>query len=98
MKNKEKYCPNALLFNDNFGIGELKTKEDVNDFPLKYFWNLDETFKEYKAQNKKVFILCDWNKSIQDSTKFVLMLLSEDGEQTCYDMNNLKTECIIKGN
>ena len=92
---KEAYCPNTIFNNDTITIGEFKTIEDVMNFPLKEIWSINRTqdnkFNSYVSQGCRLLIICDWNKSIQDSQKFVVAMIHKDkvGKITYWDMNDL---------
>ena len=79
--NEEKvsYCPNTFFNNGTISIGEFKTIDEAMNFPIKEIWCInradDNKFQAYKSQGARILIICDWNKSIQDPTKFVVALV-----------------------
>ena len=91
--NKEAYCPNPIFNNGNVSIGEFKTIEDAMNFPIQEIWCINRTqdnkFNSYVSQGCRLLIICDWNKSIQDSQKFVVALISKSGKITYWDLNDL---------
>lgn len=89
VNRKEQYCPNTLWSNNRFSLGFLKTMADIDRFPLKEYWELHKMFKQYNADGVKVFVLCDWCKSVLDSRKFILLLINK-GEIKLYDLNNIE--------
>jgi hypothetical protein len=92
-ENIEKYCPNTIFNNGIISIGEFKTLEEAMNFPIKQVWcvNRDEDnkFQAYKNQGTRILIICDWNKSIQDATKFVVGLVFINGEIKYFDLNDI---------
>lgn len=93
MDKKEAYCPNSFFDNGNVSIGEFKTMEDAMNFPLREIWSVnrvqDNEFNSYVSRGCRLLIICDWDKSIQDSQKFVVALISRSGKVTYWDMNDL---------
>lgn len=91
--NKEAYCPNTIFNNDTVSIGEFKTIEDAMNFPMQEIWCINRTqdnkFNSYVSQGCRLLIICDWGKSIQDSQKFVVALISKSGKITYWDLNDL---------
>ena len=79
--------------NGNVSIGEFKTIEEAMSFPLKETWcinrTLDNKFQAYKNQGTRILIICNWNKGIQDSTKFIVALVFKDGSIKYFDTNDL---------
>ena len=91
--NKEAYCPNPIFNNGTVSIGEFKTIEDAMNFPMQEIWCINRTqdnkFNSYVSQGCRLLIICDWGKSIQDSQKFVVALISKSGKITYWDLNDL---------
>ena len=91
--NKESYCPNSLFDNGTISIGEFKTLEEAMSFPIKEIWCVnrkgDNKFQAYKDQGTRMLLICDWSRSIQDSLKFVLALIHQNGKIHYYDLNDL---------
>jgi hypothetical protein len=91
--NKEAYCPNPIFNNGTISIGEFKTIEDAMNFPMQEIWCINRTqdnkFNSYVSQGCRLLIICDWGKSIQDSQKFVVALISKSGKITYWDLNDL---------
>lgn len=91
--SKEAYCPNSFFDNGTISIGEFKTLDDAMNFPIKGIWRINRTqdnkFNSYASQGCRLLIICDWNKSIQDSQKFVVALISKSGKITYWDLNDL---------
>ena len=91
--NKEAYCPNPIFNNGTVSIGEFKTIEDAMNFPMQEIWCINRTqdnkFNSYVSQGCRLLIICDWCKSIQDSQKFVVALISKSGKITYWDLNDL---------
>ena len=93
--NEEKvsYCPNTFFNNGTISIGEFKTIDEAMNFPIKEIWcinrTVDNKYQAYKSQGTRILIICNWNKSIQDPTKFVVALVFKDGEIKYFDMNDL---------
>ena len=91
--SKEAYCPNSFFDNGTISIGEFKTLDDAMNFPIKEIWCINRTednkFNSYVSQGCRLLIICDWNKSIQDSQKFVVALISKSGKITYWDLNDL---------
>ena len=90
---KEAYCPNPIFNNGTVSIGEFKTIEDAMNFPMQEIWCINRTqdnkFNSYVSQGCRLLIICDWGKSIQDSQKFVVALISKSGKITYWDLNDL---------
>lgn len=93
--SKEAYCPNSLFDNGTISIGEFKTLDDAMNFPIKEIWCINRTednkFQSYKSQGYRLLIICSWNRSIQDSLKFVVAVIHKDkvGKVYYWDMNDL---------
>ena len=91
--NKEAYRPNPIFNNGTVSIGEFKTIEDAMNFPMQEIWCINRTqdnkFNSYVSQGCRLLIICDWGKSIQDSQKFVVALISKSGKITYWDLNDL---------
>ena len=91
--NKEAYCPNPIFNNGTISIGEFKTLDDAMNFPIKDIWCInrqgDNKFQAYKDQGTRMLVICDWSRSIQDSLKFVLALIHQNGKIHYYDLNDL---------
>lgn len=92
-KNKEAYYPNPIFNNGTVSIGEFKTIEDAMNFPIQEIWRVnrkdDNKFQAYKGQGTRMLVICDWNRGIQDSLKFVLALIHQNGKIHYYDSNDL---------
>ena len=84
---------NNNLNNGTISIGEFKTIEDAMNFPMQEIWCINRTqdnkFNSYVSQGCRLLIICDWGKSIQDSQKFVVALISKRGKITYWDLNDL---------
>ena len=93
--SKEAYCPNSFFDNGTISIGEFKTLDDAMNFPIKEIWRINRTednkFQSYKSQGSRLLIICSWNRSIQDSLKFVVAVIHKDkvGKVYYWDMNDL---------
>ncbi len=93
--SKEAYCPNLFFDNGTISIGEFKTLDDAMNFPIKEIWCINRTednkFQSYKSQGSRLLIICSWNRSIQDSLKFVVAVIHKDkvGKVYYWDMNDL---------
>ena len=93
--SKEAYCPNSFFDNGTISIGEFKTFDDAMNFPIKEIWHINRTednkFQSYKSQGSRFLIICSWNRSIQDSLKFVVAVIHKDkvGKVYYWDMNDL---------
>jgi hypothetical protein len=93
--SKEAYCPNSFFDNGTISIGEFKTLDDAMNFPIKEIWCINRTednkFQSYKSQGSRLLIICSWNRSIQDSLKFVVAVIHKDkvGKVYYWDMNDL---------
>ena len=91
--DKQKWCPNQFFNNGIISIGEFKTVEESMNFPIKEIWCINRTndnkFEAYKAQGTRILIICNWNKRIQDPTKFVVALVFKGGKIIYFDMNDL---------
>ena len=94
--NKGQYCPNCFFNNGTVCIGEFRTIEEAMNFPVKEIWCVNRTednkFNDYKAKGIRVLIMCDWSKNIQDSRKFIVVLLTKRGKMIYWDMNDLPIE------
>jgi len=81
--------------NGTISIGEFKTLDDAMNFPIKEIWCINRTednkFQSYKSQGSRLLIICSWNRSIQDSLKFVVAVIHKDkvGKVYYWDMNDL---------
>lgn len=86
------YCPNEFITRDDVSVGEFKTMDDVLNFPLKEIWDINRTksnkFKQYQSKGIRMYIICNWNKSIQDPTKFILKMQYKSGRVKYIDMNS----------
>ena len=95
IKQKELYCPNLIFDSNSISIGEFKDIKECINFPIKELWCInrleDNKFQAYKSQGTRILIICSWNRSIQDSLKFVLALIHKDeiGKIYYWDMNDL---------
>ena len=91
--NQERYCPNVFFDNGSISIGEFKTLDEAMNFPIQEIWCIDRTednkYNSYRNQGTRVLIICEWSKSIQDSRKFVVALVFNDGTIKYLDLNDL---------
>jgi hypothetical protein len=93
ISQKDLFCPNKIFDNENVSIGEFKTKEETDRFPLHGIWCInreeDNKFQAYQSQRTRMFVVCSWKRSDQDSLKFVLVLIHSNGKIHYWDMNDL---------
>lgn len=91
--NQERYCPNVFFDNGSISIGEFKTLDEAMNFPIQEIWCINRTednkYNSYRNQGARVLIICEWSKSIQDSRKFVVALVFNDGAIKYFDLNDL---------
>ena len=80
--NKKAYCPNMFFDNGTVSIGEFKTLDDAMNFPIKEIWCINRTednkFQAYQSQGYRLLIICSWNRSIQDTLKFVVAVIHKN--------------------
>lgn len=90
---KSKYCPNIIIEDGNISLGEFKTLQDANEFPLQGIWCVnrenDNKFNAYKSQGTRIFVICSWGRDDSDSLKYVLALIHTNGKIHYWDMNDL---------
>lgn len=90
---KDLFCPNKIFDNGSVSIGEFKTKEETDRFPLHGIWCInreeDNKFQAYQNQHTRIFVICSWNRSDNDILKFVLALIHSNGKIYYWNMNDL---------
>lgn len=92
-KRSAEYSPNTIFSNGYVSVEEFKTLEEAMNFPIKDVWCINRTddnlFGKYLSQGVCVLIICDWTKTLQDSQRFVVVLVFKNGKITYWDMNDL---------